>query len=253
VLHQAQGVVQAGARREVCSPDSHNARSLDSHNARSLHCSQGTLFTTMHAPCVQQVGSGQSRLRRGSSHWGAPRRAWRRWRASCHLAAQRPERARAHGPPCGPTGPLRSWRGWMKVCGASGILRLREVLRHIQKNPHKKTHQLRLSGPSAARVCRHSILRRHLARRIARDITRHRRSLLESLGQFGTSPAGCDIRLRHRRPPHAAHHRALPPLHPPPPRHRQRPHLHRPPSCAQVPDGIRCADGHCIHLHDRAL
>ena len=26
----------------------------------------------------------------------------------------------------------------MKVCGASGILRLREVLRHIQKNPHKK-------------------------------------------------------------------------------------------------------------------
>jgi hypothetical protein len=32
-------VVQAGARREVRSPDS--------HNARSLHCSQGTsLFTT---------------------------------------------------------------------------------------------------------------------------------------------------------------------------------------------------------------
>ena len=62
MLHQAQGVVQAGARREVCSPDS--------HNARSLHCSQGTLFTTMHAPCVQQVGSGQSRLHRGSSHWG---------------------------------------------------------------------------------------------------------------------------------------------------------------------------------------
>jgi hypothetical protein len=27
---------------------------------------------------------------------------------------------------------LRSWRGWMKVCGASGILRLREVLRHIK-------------------------------------------------------------------------------------------------------------------------
>ena len=27
---------------------------------------------------------------------------------------------------------LRSWRGWMKVCGASGLLRLREVLRHIK-------------------------------------------------------------------------------------------------------------------------
>jgi hypothetical protein len=29
---------------------------------------------------------------------------------------------------------LRSWRGWMKVCGASGILRLREVLRHIKND-----------------------------------------------------------------------------------------------------------------------
>jgi len=46
----------------------------------------------------------------------------------------------------------------MKVCGASGILRLREVLRHIQKNPHKKTHQLRLSGPSAATASSAAIL-----------------------------------------------------------------------------------------------
>ena len=38
-------------------------------------------------------------------------------------------------------------------------------------------------------LCRHSVLRRHLARRIARLVTRHRRSRLESLGQFGTSPA----------------------------------------------------------------
>ena len=46
-------------------------------------------------------------------------------------------------------------------------------------------------------LCRHNVIRRHLARMTARSVTRHRRSFLESHGQYGNSPSGCDIAV-HR-------------------------------------------------------
>ena len=41
-------------------------------------------------------------------------------------------------------------------------------------------------------LCRHNIIRRHVARRTARAVTRHRRSMLELYGQYGNSPSGID-------------------------------------------------------------
>ena len=60
-------------------------------------------------------------------------------------------------------------------------------------------------------LCRHNLIRRHLARRIARAVTHHRRAFLESLGQYGNSPSGCDtavhrMQLLAERYPHLIHH-----------------------------------------------
>ena len=94
----------------------------------------------------------------------------------------------------------------MKVCGASGILRLREVLRHIQKNPHKKTHQLRLSGPSAATASSAAILP------AASPATSPATADPSSNPWANLAPRpGCDIAVHHmqlitERYPHFIHH-----------------------------------------------
>ena len=68
-----------------------------------------------------------------------------------------------------------------------------------QVKPCKATGRYPTTVPAVEAIrplSRPNVVRRHIARAIARPVTRHRRPLLESLGQYGNSPDGCPAAAR---------------------------------------------------------